>query len=339
MRFLNDLVQRVPTPVLAEAQFLQRLAGAAPLPGDWPSENVLLALRTCCAGQMAAVAEPCARPWITSMLSRADRLRRDGEQMLLARDESMRSGARGLLEEALRQYQAINTDVRTIEESQRCLDEMRMLLPGYPTFLEVLDERDSEAAWEHQAESARRLQEILSGDVPAVASGRDDRVREMGECTSVLRNDPNSLHRWRTPQEPERLGRLIGRRAGGDLADAREMRALLETPWPTAQQRAQLWTARGELALAIASRRIDASSVSAGEEKQALAAERRRAIRRARWSYELLRLQGGQGIDKLDMALQQAMDKPDDAERIERLALELRQAWARQHSLAAGSLP
>jgi hypothetical protein len=79
--------------------------------------------------------------------------------------------------------------------------------------------------------------------------------------------------------------------------------------------------------------------LSSWDEKTALAAEHQRAVRRARRSLELLKLEGVQGLDKLEQALAQAGEKPEDPARMQRLAEELPRAWAQLSSRTRGTGP
>jgi hypothetical protein len=104
------------------------------------------------------------------------------------------------------------------------------------------------------------------------------------------------------------------------------MSALLETPWATAEQRVTLWQARRDLAAALGARSGSPQTLELWDVDRGVAAERRRAVQRARHSFDLLRLQGGQDLEKLEKALRQASDLPGE-DRLAVLAEELRKAW------------
>src|SRR5436305_1857698 len=98
------------------------------------------------------------------------------------------------------------------------------------------------------------------------------------------------------------------------------MRAVLATTWPTAPQRKQLWPAWRDVCTALASRPGEREPLPAWESAGAITAERGRALRRARWSLGLLRLQGAEETGELEKALRHAERAPADEGRLKVVA-------------------
>jgi hypothetical protein len=316
LRSLAGLVGKARVPPYAELRLLARLAELPAADSEaWPAESARLALQTAREAEQAAAADPRSLPWVRAARARADRQRREGEDLLFAEDPAQRGRAAEPLQEARKAYQAINRDLRTVGQAQRCRDEMLVRLPGYLPYLEFDD--TAERAWQSALATTRRLHALLSGPVGA-GEARDGQVFQMAELADALRKGPNILN----SRKP------VGRRQIGDLADALRLAALLETPWPSAGERAGLWAAWQEIARTLQQKRPGATPP--WDEGRAVAAEHQRALRRARRSVELLELERAADLGKVRAALAQAAEAPADTARRDRLARELRGEWARQ---------
>jgi hypothetical protein len=321
-RFLTGLLQKARVPLYAELRLLGRLAELPVAPPEpWPAEAAQLMLHGVRVAEKVTAADPRALPWVSDSRAAAMRLLREGEELLFSQAPDARGRAREPLQAAGKAFQAIDRDLRTVEQAQRCRDEMLVRLPGWLPYLEFDD--GLEPAWEQAVATTRRLRTLLAGAAEKGAA-RDEQVLQMTQLTDALRRGPNSLN----------FRKLVGRRQTGDPADFPRLTALLETPWPTAAERAELWTTRQELSKQLQQKRP--GTPPAWDEGRAIAVERRRGLRRARWSVELLELQGAGDLQKVKAALARATETPSDTGRLELLAGELRQAWARQ---AAGGMP
>ncbi len=288
LRFLSDLLLPAQAPEYGETRLLARLAELpVAKPDDWPAEGAQLALRTIWEAEKAACGDPRAMPWVREARAAADRLRQQGEMLLFAADPLSRRRAAELLRGALKAYQKINHDLEAIKDAQRCCAEMLVQLPSYVRYLEV--DAAAEKAWENAVATASELRRVLAEPLPPPGSARSVQIRKMRELTEALRNDPDNLNSLRRPLGREQFEKLIGRSEVGDFADAKVMTALLETPWPRAEQRAALWKARYGLLERLGLRRAP-THVPAWDQGQALQAERDRAKRRAHRSQELLKL-------------------------------------------------
>jgi hypothetical protein len=303
LRYLVELLRKVNVPSYAETRLLARLADLpADAPGDWPGEAIALALRVAGQAEQAAAGDALALPWVRESRDAADHCRQQGEALLFSRQASERRRAGEPLRTSLSTYQAVNHDLQAVEAALRCRDEMLVRLPSYLPYLEIDDE--PEQAWESAAATAEKLRQVLAGP----ASSPADSIRRMTELTSALRHDPNSLNRLRRPLDAEAFDKLIGRSQAGTPADGKIMMALLETPWPRAGQRAKLWTARRELAAALEHQRLPTFAPAQWDEAQAVAAERRRGLRRGRRALALLRLEGATSLDQVEKALEASGD-------------------------------
>jgi hypothetical protein len=322
LRFLVDLLRKAKAPSYAETRLLARLAELPAASADWPAESVLLALRTVGAAEKVAAGDPRALPWVQEARADADRRRREGETLLFSAEASARRRAADPLRRALQAYQAIVHDLQAVEQAQRYRDELLVRLPSYPPCLEIDDE--TEEAWKNAAATLGTLRQLLAGPGPSPC----DSIRRLDELTSVLRNDPNNLQRLRRPLDPEPLEKLIGRSQAGNAVDAKLMTALLATPWPRADQRARLWTAWHELTIGLEKAPLQGTPPPPWDEGKAVVAERRRGLRRARLSLEVLRIEGGHSIATVEKSLQAAIESPDDMGRIRALEVELRRAWS-----------
>jgi hypothetical protein len=293
-------------------------------PDDWPVEGVPLALRMVWEAEKVACARPRSLPWVREVRADADRLRQEGEMLLFAPDAASRRRAAGPLGDALRAYQALNRDLDTVQEAQHLHEEMQVQLASYLPSLEV--DAATGPAWENAIKTACKLRQVLAEPEAQPGAARDAKIRTLKELTAALRNDPDNLNRLRRSLDRQHFDRLIGRRRGGDAADGEIMTALLETPWPRAEQRAKLWSARQELLCALQGRRPETKT--AWNESQAVEAEHRRGLHRAHRSLALLRLLGSDQVEKVAKALAHAETMPADARRSAAVAEALRQAWS-----------
>jgi hypothetical protein len=326
LRFLVELLHKAKAPSYAETRFLARLAELPAASGDWPAESIVLALSTVGAAEQVAASDARALPWVDEPRAKADRWRQEGENLLFSSEASARRRAADPLRRALQAYQAVLRDLQVVEQALRYRDEMVVRLPGFLPYLEIDDE--PEPAWDNAMATLVTLRQVLATPWPSPG----DSIRRLSELVSVLRNDPNNLQRLRRPFDPEPLEKLIGRSQAGNTADGQMMTALLATPWPRADQRARLQTAWHELMTAL-DRNPMRATLPPWEEGKAIAAQRRRALRRARRSVALLRLEGGHSLAGVEKSLQSASESPDDLGRIRVLEQELRRAWssASQH--------
>lgn len=216
----------------------------------------------------------------------------------------------------------------TVEKVRYGFEETLVQLAGYVPYLEVDD--SAEQAWENAAATANQLRRLLDERIAPGSEAGDVWIGRITALTASLRNDPNNLNRLRRPLDRQSFEQLISRRHQGDAADGKVMTALLETPWPRAEQRAKLWSARRELLSALQQKATKTQS-AAWSESQAIEAERQRGLRRAQRSLTLLRLRGSDQVEKVEKTFTYAEAMPADDSRLEAVARALRQAWMREN--------
>lgn len=325
--FLAGLLEQAQALEYVETRLLARLAQLPSTPGDdRAAETILNALRTVREAEKYACGNPRSLPWFEEVQAGADRLRQQGELLLFANDPASRRRAAEPLRDALKSYQALNRDRDAVEEAQRWGEEMPVLLAGYLPYLEVDDATQS--AWQNAVRTTGKLRQALAEPVGQPGTGRDAKIRRLIDLTAELRNDRDNLNRLRRPLLRQPFEELIGRRQAGDVADVKVMTALLETPWPRAEQRTKLWSARHELLGVLQTKRSETSG-AAWNESRAIEAERRRGLSRAQRSLAVLQLLGSDKVENVEKALAHAAAMPADAGRLRAVAEALRQAWMR----------
>jgi hypothetical protein len=334
VQFLVYLLDKAKARPFPETRVLVRLAG---LPDkDWPAEEAVLALRVAWEAEEADATDTRADAWLQEARQKAAGLREKGQKLLFTPDPVTTDLPAPALEEALRTYQSLNRDARTVSAALRTRDEALSLLAGYEASLEF--DGTPEPDWEKAVDQACRLREALVVPGPA-AGGTSSAARsprpaaEVQRCHEAVLDalahlpayDPNDMNSSHQPVGTEYLKRLIDPSATRGSADAR-VAALLETPWPRAPQRSELWSAHDALAAAREQQRP--SDLAGRDEPADVRKERQRALARARRSVTLLRLHG-QEVEGPDRALRQADERPEDPARMQGLAEALRRAWAR----------
>jgi hypothetical protein len=324
LQFLHDRARKVEPPLpYSEMRTLGQLATLpAANPDDWPGPAVQTALQVVRAAAEAADGEAAAERWVKETRRRAEGLRGAGEALLFGRDPARRKDAQGPLQEALQTYLGVKSDLRTAEDALRSWDQARARLPG----LALLPSEDG--AWQNAYQAALALQEVLDVPVAPAGAAHEEQMRRLLDRTADLRHLPNSPNNLLGPLSEEQFRRRIERRGRADLADALQIAALLDTPWPAAAQRAEMWKVGREFAAPLDAQRRP-TSLGPWDEQAAVAAERGRALHRARRSAEVLRLLGVGELEGLNKAQEQAAAKPDDDGRRWRLGEELRRAWGR----------
>lgn len=229
----------------------------------------------------------------------------------------------------LKAHPASGADLDVLRQAQQCCADACVQLAGYAPYLEV--DADTEPVWENAVATACELRRLLASP-PGTA--HEIWIRKIAALTAALRNDPNNLQRLRRPLDRPEYDRLIGQRHRGDDADLKVMTALLATPWPRAEERSQLWSARRDLLAAMQGRRAG-SNAGTWDEGRAIAAQYQRGLQRARRSLKLLQLEGADHLERVVNALAQASQKPTDEARLRVLGEELKQAWLRRDESAA----
>jgi hypothetical protein len=323
LRFYNDLARKSKLPRWTETDFLNRLAGLNPAADP---ESAQLALQLTVEVERVAAADRSTLRWVADQRTQADELGAAALAAFPAADPAARTKVTARLHEALRAYQAIDKALRVVREAQLAWDEARVLLPELVPYLVVLED-EPEGGYKAAVKAACGLRDLLA---PSPDRDRDERIRQLPAATADLQKEPNSLNKLRSRLAEEPFKKLIGPSASLTPADAKLIMALLETPCLSVAQRTELWSARHNLAVARRDRPQDAGALPSFDEKQAAVAEYRRALRRARLAMEELRLQGFDGLAKLEEVYQRAAAQTTAGRPMQDLCEALRNAWQKQ---------
>jgi hypothetical protein len=323
LRFAVGLLQKGKAPSWAETRRLGKLADL-PAPeqaSDWPGEGVRQATWCIRAEEQAATFEEADRGWVRASLAKAKQLHRQGETLLASKRRKERESAAGVLEKALQAYETAVRDMEQAREARQANDEAAMLLPSYAGYLEV-DERQGEV-WRQAVSRACELRKALLEAPAANPMEAAKQVEKMADLANDLRKGANALGKLREPLEGDALRGLIRRSTRGNPTDLNTIRAWLRTPWPTTKERLELWAAWRAGSAAVYGR-PPAPAPPARESQAAVRDEQRRALGRAQWSVELLRMLGRTDQDKVEALARLA----EDTRNLRSLSVALRDAWA-----------
>jgi hypothetical protein len=218
LRLLAELLQGSPTAAsYLETDLLCRLAIVKSDPsGRWPAEAVHQALQAVRAEAEVLTADPLALSLVRPRLEAADKQCRQAVELLL--------NSTSVPKVPVGEFLAIERAVRAVEQAQSAYDKALAVLPGYVPYLLNRSEPDSgtPSAWTGAVNAAVSLARILADPSP-------EDLRPMEKVTNDLRWNLRSLERPFTEEKDS------------------EREALLMSPWPAADQRAQLWAAQRQL--------------------------------------------------------------------------------------------
>jgi hypothetical protein len=261
-QYLNGLLREYqPAPQFLEAVYLQRLAGLELPPTEWPADTVRLLFRVIEEGEKAMGCRPREFPWVGHLLEAAEGKRRQGERLLFSGDTDNLKEANQRLEDALGIYQEANQTRKAVREAHTAQDEAVRLLPSYVPYL-LARGGPGERVWVEcvqKVSGAKGLDALLAA-VPDKAAfpttlgqlGRAaDFLKDRLDLARKEKRVPDNLRRPIYQEDAKQLLGLAeegGKVAAGQVFQAiRETEAILETPWPTAAERATLWKNRLEL--------------------------------------------------------------------------------------------
>jgi hypothetical protein len=327
--FLAGILPTPPAPRYAETQFLERLATKMGDRGtEWPAPVARDALRMVQAAERAALTEAGIHPWVAAVEKEAARLRLDAEEILLGTDAAGRPRCGELLRGARAHYERIAQEGAVIAAATRLRDETLIRLPTFLGYLDAVDAAEWDEAWDKAATTAERLRDVLR-EPSADPEKRNQQIELMSQYRETLQDDPKGMLKLRALMEPPGFQRLIEQSSTGNLADALQATALLETPWLNASQRVSLWKARMQ-GLAAMEKSRPAAVAPAWDEVRAGEQQRSRLLRRVKRSLRVLQLHDVANLERLSKALAEATAKRDDPAVLRTVATELRQAWDRE---------
>jgi hypothetical protein len=243
------------------------------------------------------------------------------------------------LGEAVEEYRTINRYLRILGQAYRTDEEAMALLPGYAGYLE----RDptNEKVWESAVQGARELHELLNGEGSAARpplANLPERMNKIDRGAGALQDD---LEKLRAPLRPDRLETMIGWAGRSDPAAWSRIDALLDCPWLTFKERATLARVGRSISTQVLEETLKAdwqedqsrkptAPQAPFDSERAAEAERERALRRARLSITLLKLEGLSEVADLDKALAAAERDRSNPATWQALGRLLHEAWTRR---------
>ncbi|MEQ8790288.1 MAG: carboxypeptidase regulatory-like domain-containing protein [Pirellulaceae bacterium] len=250
---LDQLIaHRQPQPQFVETYFVRRLAGlAAEIPASaWQLDVVRQAIRVMRLGELAMIAGR-SFVWTQAALTTASQLRHEGEVLLLNPGYAPAGDAAETFSKAQYQLEGVVAHQATIREAYNALDEARRRLPQYGAYLQYAPEMD--IAWRRAIQFAHQLDASLAFDFdqpPLDPDALGERIETVRQQAAPLADSLEALARPWTDEQVQQLCRR-GAESGANAAVARQMRALLETPWLDADGRRSLWLALQDLELRL----------------------------------------------------------------------------------------
>ncbi len=333
---LDALLSARGGPRFVETLTLHRLAEAAQ--ADLAAWSPALARRILALARKANHAEnrPNSLDWVRSTLDDAAQARHDAEILFRERGFALPAEADTAFGRAERLYDIVLSAQDAVESARSASDAATFVLPACAAYLE--DAPQLEGPWSAAVAAARELDADLR---PGKDRGETDTSPPAADLTprvDALRQKANAL-RDRLAEIRQAIdARTAGLTHNGPRDEPEALTcsaidALLSTPFPLAEERPALWSARHRLSRRLAgeSLKLDQSAAwtaaaddpdSDDESEVTLSAA---ASRRARRSIDLLSL-GGLNVSTLDVALGQASATDTDADWLT-LAIDLRRAW------------
>jgi hypothetical protein len=326
LKFLVTLLGKQNVPDVVETKLLREWAEVTAPPPDWPAEGIRLAVQTVRLLEQAETFEPAELEWVGIARKGATGLFEEGKKGLFAPTRKVRMEAPGMLAKALKDAELIVEDLRQIREARQVRDEALLLLPTYVGYLEVDDRLEKN--WVSASRTACELRKNLAAPPAIDPAERVEQIKTITSLAQQLRNGANALNVLRKTLETNALRDVIRRCSKGELADAAIVaKAWLNTPWPDSKQRLELWKAWRVFDDAVTERRSGRLDLAPLPTAADIGAENRRALHRAHWSIELLRLLGQNKLENLEKSLESAAGQPGESLVFRQLTRELRQAW------------
>jgi hypothetical protein len=335
LRRLLDSEKGVPETV--ETMFLRRLTDSNALMDLRESDEnkrVFEALRSSMRvlrlGEEILAFDSRVFPWVQDLLQAAASKRREGENRLTVASFSAAFRPQDLellWEEIEKNYGTIKKDSNIVQSAYGACDRGFALLPSVAPSLgnQVQLEPGDEKNWLDALRTLVTLYDQL-GSLPNPAEGdgeaRRRRMTTLEEKTQTLKLALDKVERRLTEDAIKRIT---------DLSD---IDLLLESTWPSASARQQLWDQRRRLARDLWSEtrnQDEADNRNPGRsprestrpsDDEAVARELQRGQRRAQLALGLLELGGLPGVKTLKKEL-----GDPQAPALHRLGTRLRQAW------------
>ena len=142
----------------------------------------------------------------------------------------------------------------------------------------------------------------------------------------------------RQPFAAARVKAALDQAKNAGPAGWHELNGLLDSPWLSSGDRVTVWKAVREISAGLQKKtaEVDQANDEAAKGKarptfdgeRATQQEWTRALQRARWSIELLKLEGRPEAPELEKQVQQAVKEPVRGPASQALARDLRRAWS-----------
>jgi hypothetical protein len=319
----------------------RRAGGEGPGPSGWSPTAIHSGLEV---ARLAGLAEnrPVSLPWVRTALESAAQARHEAEILLWEPGFSDPSAAVASLETAIARYQGVGSVQEGVEAGWRLFDQAMTVIPAFQPLLETSPQM--EGVWRASCQEARELFALLSVD-PAVTKGSTagPEIKALESLTAALRGHVGEL----TSFAAELRAQLVKQSTEGDADGSvcSGIDGLLRTPFFKADERMALWKAGLELGRKLNQATLEVTRQSRTDnsappglsdeepdsDPEAAAGSggaAEEALRRARWSIDLLQL-GGAGVTQLEGELQKASEAGTTRFPVE-LADRLYLMWSRE---------
>ncbi len=251
VQFLDSIVEQSMVELdVIELRLLRQLAerAKAPQPGDWDDATARMIWDTVILAEDASN-HPLTLPYVRSLLDQADALRREAEVLVLPAAIGFASPAQitDSWQRLQASYRFIDDCQQRIRDARSVLDRARSTLPAYVPYLEAGGQAEREARWLQTAQTTADLDHLLQNQGPASEAPGDatERLKQLNnELADLTRKLESHLTELLMPFQPAAL-RELERQAGANKpapSVARDVEALLTTPFLAAAERAKLWS-------------------------------------------------------------------------------------------------
>jgi hypothetical protein len=249
LTFLDSIVVQSKVELdVVELRLLRQLALRAARAGEWDDESARTVWNTVYLAEQANY-RPLTGPWVRALLDQADAQLHEAAVLVLPKTHGFTSP--GQIDDAWQRtstlYQFVDTCQQRIQDARNVLNRARSTLSAYIPYLATAGGVEDETLWLDVARTAHELDNrLIKPDVRSESAiAAQERMQKLNNPLSELTIKVESrLKELLKPFEPDTL-RDLARQAQGnhpkpDLAATIE--AILATPFPSAEERAKLWS-------------------------------------------------------------------------------------------------
>ena len=299
LEFLDSLLDDSGLPLdVVELRFLKQLAQRAKAsPGEWSDTTARSAWDVVIMAE-AANSQPSSLAWVRDQLDQAAADRHVAQILMLNQASGFVSWPRitAAWDQAYKSYATVQNIQSKIRKAQIALGRSLALLRFYIPYLEATGRTDLESQWLETAKTTRTLDQLLEKPLQAPSADQLEQLDiRLNDVTQQLDRLLSDLDRpFRSSEILGLVKRCQSESERPDPTLALRIDGILATPFPSSQERQQLWSA-----LRILDRRLavlpmrEAETVSdSGTEASRSDALQGRAGRRARRLAALVNLIG-----------------------------------------------